>query len=546
MRGADVLAKMLNKAGIERIFAMSGNQIMIAFDAFLDEDIKPVHIRQEAAAVHMADAWARLTDTVGVALVPAGPGFVNALSALYTAQMSESPMVLLSGHAPTTRIGMGGFQEMPQAEMAVHLTKASWTIKDAAEIAPSIVRAFQIAASGRPGPVHVAIPEDILAATVDAIPDLTAGAFLPPPLPLNDGAGRDALGLLTAAQRPLIVAGPILARNAAIAERLEQATGIPVVCTESPRGTKDPCLGAFAEAMAQADVVLSLGKIVDFSFQFGGALHDDCKVIHIDPDPEMIDRSRTLFGKRLAVTAEASAVEAAVRLAELADKPAGGFADWMKEVKETTTFRPPEWSTLSSAPDGPVHAVELCRAVQARLDASPDSVLVVDGGEFGQWAQACLSAPNRIINGPAGAIGSAIPFAVAAGLAKPDAPVIALMGDGSAGFHLSEFDSAARCGSRFTLLVGNDARWNAEYQIQLRDYGAQRLHSCELNATRYDQVATALGCHGENVTRPDEVASALDRAAASSTATCINVAIESHPAPVVQRTEGAIPTSTGH
>ncbi len=546
MRGADVLAKTLSQAGVDRIFAMSGNQIMIAFDAFLDADIRPVHIRQEAAAVHMADAWARLTDTVGVALVPAGPGFVNALSALYTAQMSESPIVLLSGHAPTARIGMGGFQEMPQAEMAVHLTKASWTVKDAAEIAPSIVRAFQIAASGRPGPVHVAVPEDILAASVDAMPDLAADAFMPPSLPLDEGIGRDVLGLLTAAKRPLIVAGPILARNAAIAEQLEQSTGIPVVCTESPRGTKDPCLGAFAEAMAQADMVLSLGKIIDFSFQFGDALDGNCKVIHIDPDPEMIARSRALFGDRLVLTAEAGAIATAERLTGLAAKPAGGFADWIITVKDSTTYRPPEWSTLSSDPDGPVHAVELCRAVQARLDASPDSVLIVDGGEFGQWAQACLSAPNRIINGPAGAIGSAIPFAVAAGLAKPDAPVIALMGDGSAGFHLSEFDSAARSGSRFTLIVGNDARWNAEYQIQLRDYGAQRLHSCELNATRYDQAATALGCHGENVTRPDEVASALDRAAASKTATCINVAIESHPAPVVQRDPDAAPATSGH
>jgi acetolactate synthase-1/2/3 large subunit len=109
------------------------------------------------------------------------------------------------------------------------------------------------------------------------------------------------------------------------------------------------------------------------------------------------------------------------------------------------------------------------------------------------------------------------------------------MGDGSAGFHLSEFDTAARNGSKFTLLIGNDARWNAEYQIQLRNYGAERLHSCELNATRYDQVATALACHGENVGRADELGPALDRAAASGKAACINVAIESHPAPVVRR-----------
>ncbi len=142
MRGADALAKTLAAAGVDTIFAMSGNQVMIAFDALLDAQIRVVHIRHEAATVHMADAWARLKDTVGVALVPAGPGFANALSALYTAHMSESPVVLLSGHAPFARLGLGAFQEMPQAEMAGHFTKASWTIEDPADIALSVAHAI--------------------------------------------------------------------------------------------------------------------------------------------------------------------------------------------------------------------------------------------------------------------------------------------------------------------------------------------------------------------------------------------------------------------
>ena len=295
--------------------------------------------------------------------------------------------------------------------------------------------------------------------------------------------------------------------------------------------------GLTALAIMREGEVIHAG-ISEVPLRFGDALHKDCRIAHIDPDPAMLDRSRGALGRRLTLAAEAGAVEAAetlVDLADLAKGQAAGDTAWTDDVKQAIAYRPDDWAGLSSDADGPVNAVELCRTVQARLDASPDSVLIVDGGEFGQWAQACLSAPNRIINGTAGAIGSAIPFAVAAGLAKPEAPVIALMGDGSAGFHLSEFDTAARCGSRFALIVGNDARWNAEYQIQLRDYGTQRLHSCELNATRYDQVAETLGCHGENVTRPDEVAAALDRALGSGRAACINVAIESHPAPVVRR-----------
>jgi acetolactate synthase-1/2/3 large subunit len=536
-RGADAFAQALRAAGVDRVFAMSGNQLMIAFDAFLDADIRPVHIRHEAAAVHMADAWAQLTGKIGVAVVPAGPGFANALSALYTARMSESPVLLIGGHAPVSKRGLGGFQEMPQAELASHFCKASWTVDTPSRIARSIGDAIQIATSGRRGPVHVSLPEDILGATLDVLPAFGSDFVRPNPWPLDERTARNVLSALAGAARPLIVTGPVMGRGDGrrIAARLEEKTGIPVVCMESPRGVNDPCLGAFAEALAEADMVLALGKMVDFSFQYGAALHKDCKLIDIDAESAMIERSRKLFGTRLVIAAEAGAASASQRLIDCTDGPVCKDAGWAQDVRDAVAYRPATWQAIKSKADGPVHPVEVARAVQARLDAHPDSVLIIDGGEFGQWSQACLHAPNRLINGLAGAIGSGIPYAVAAGLAKPGAPVIALMGDGSAGFHLSEFDTAARNGSKFTLLIGNDARWNAEYQIQLRNYGAQRLHSCELNATRYDQVAAALACHGEHVARAEDLGPALDRAAASGKAACINVAIESHPAPVVRR-----------
>lgn len=541
VRGADVFARALQAAGVDRVFAMSGNQLMIAFDAFLDADIRPVHIRHEAAAVHMADAWAQLTGTVGVAIVPAGPGFANALSALYTARMSESPVVLIGGHAPVSKWGVGGFQELPQAELASHFTKASWTVEEPADIARSIGLAIQIATSGRRGPVHVSLPEDVLAATVASMPSFPDDFVHPNPWPLDARTAQQVIAALGAAKRPLIVTGPVMGRGdgRTIARHLEERTGIPVVCMESPRGVNDPCLGAFAEAMKEADTVLTLGKVADFSFQYGAALADDCKVIDIDAEFAMIDRSRRIFGDRLIISAEAGAASAAQRLIDSTDGPVNTDDGWAQEVKDAVSYRPAEWADIKSKADGPIHPVEVARAVQARLDSHPDSVLIVDGGEFGQWSQACLTAPNRLINGLAGAIGSGIPYAVAAGLAKPGVPVIALMGDGSAGFHLSEFDTAARSGSVFTLIIGNDARWNAEYQIQLRTYGAQRLHSCELNATRYDEVAATLGCHGEHVERPADLAPALERAAASGMAACIDVTIESHPAPVVRRKSDA-------
>jgi acetolactate synthase-1/2/3 large subunit len=182
-----------------------------------------------------------------------------------------------------------------------------------------------------------------------------------------------------------------------------------------------------------------------------------------------------------------------------------------------------------------LHPVEVGRAVQRILDRSRDAVLVADGGEFGQWAQACASAPTRLINGPGGSIGSAIPFALAARLARPEATVIAMLGDGTFGFHLAEFDTAARGALPFLAVVGNDACWNAEHQIQLRAYGRDRAHGCELLPARYDQAVAALGGHGEHVERAADLVPALERALVSRRPACVNVMIERAPAPTVAR-----------
>ena len=179
--------------------------------------------------------------------------------------------------------------------------------------------------------------------------------------------------------------------------------------------------------------------------------------------------------------------------------------------------------------------MQALRPLQALLDSHPDSVFISDGGEIGQWAQACLNAPHRVINGVAGAIGAALPFALGARLAVPDAPIIAVMGDGTFGFHTAEMDTAVRYELPFIALVGNDARWNAEYQIQLREYGRERLIGCELLPARYDQVTIAFGGHGEHVTSADALLPAVQRAIASGKPSCVNVMIEGLPAPNVRR-----------
>jgi acetolactate synthase-1/2/3 large subunit len=482
-RGADLLVRTLAAAGVRKLFALSGNHVMPVFDAALDAGLDIVHVRHEAAAVHMADAWGRLTGEVGVALVTGGPGHANAVSALYTALEAESPVLLLSGHAALAELGKGAFQEMRQAELAVPVTKSSWTVQAPERLVDDVRRAMREARAGRPGPVHLSLPQDVLEASIsgEAAPALKVVAPSPKPFP----------EALLMAERPLIVAGPAMMRKPELAA-LEEASGVPVVGMESPRGVNDPALGKLADALGRADAVLLLGKRPDFTLRFGRAFAEGCSVMQWDALPSAPDRKRD--------------------------------GAWLDEVRAALAYRPPEWKSIA----GSLHPVAVCREVQTIFK---NGVLVCDGGEFGQWAQACLSAPRRVINGPAGSIGSALPFAAAAKLAFPDLPVVAMLGDGTFGFHMSEIDTAVRYGLNYIAVVGNDACWNAEYQIALKAYGSERARNLDLLPTRYGAACAALGAHGEDVTRFEDLAPALRRAAASKNVSCVNVRIERQPAP---------------
>jgi len=546
LRGADVVARALARGGAQRLFSLSGNQVMVLYDAAVDARLDIVHTRHEGAAVHMADAWGRLTGEPGVALLTAGPGHANGVGALTNALGAEAPLVLLSGHAPLAQLGSDTFQELRQAEVAAPLCKASWTAQDAAGLGEDVARAFRIAKAGRPGPVHVSLPYDLLDAKLDAgnvaLPD--AAAFGAAPQPLADEAVAAILAALARAARPLIVAAPAMAagRGQRLRDALQAATGIPVLHSESPRGIADPTLGALPDLLAEADVVLLLGRKLDFTLRFGRppAFSARCNFIHIDPEAEALRRGAVAIGEsaRRLYAAQADAFAAAEALIAGALRgfaPGAAQAEWAGQVERARAARPAEWAAPESA-EGVVHPLVVARAVQQALAARPDAVLVCDGGEFGQWAQACASAATRITNGPAGGIGGSIPYAIAACLAHPGAPVIATLGDGSAGFYLAEFETAARCGAPFVAVIGNDARWNAEHLIQVRSYGPARTIGCTMQPTRYDLAVAALGGHGEHVTRAADVAAALERALAAGRPACVNVEIAPLAAPMLSRT----------
>ena len=539
LRGADLLARVLAGAGFRDIYSLSGNHIMPLYDALFDTDVRLYHTRHEAAAVHMADAHARLSGTVGMALVTGGQGHTNAVAALTTAQCAEAPLVLLSGHAPTDELGRGAFQELAQVDLARPVCKAAWMVERADRLGHDLAKAVRIAHSGRPGPVHLSLPSDLLEAALDDSAALwpSKNDFARQSTPLPPADVSRLRTALAAAKRPLIIAGPMLCtphgRRTCIAA--QAALGVPVIGMESPRGINDPSLGAFAEVLQEADLVVLLGKPHDFTLRFCAPpfVAASARIAVVDPEAALIARVEREKAGRIELAAQADADAALAALQAAADAPVGD-AGWLHAVAQAVAFRPAAWAGVTGD-EARIHPMALMREIARVADAHDDAVCIADGGEIGQWAQAGVPATRRVINGVAGSIGAALPFALAARVVEPKAPVIAVMGDGTFGFHMAEIETAVRHGLPLVCVIGNDARWNAEHQIQLRTYGAARAHSCSLAPTRYDQVATALGAHGEQVTAADAVAPALARALASGRPAVLNVMIEGLPAPVVRR-----------
>jgi acetolactate synthase-1/2/3 large subunit len=538
LRGADIVARSLARLGVSRVFTLSGNHIMSVFDAAIEAKLDLVHVRHEAAAVHMADAWGRLTGQAGIALVTGGPGHANAVGALYTALGAESPVVLLSGHAATWELGRGGFQEIRQADMAAPVSKASFTATSAATLGRDVGEAIRIATSGRPGPVHLSLPSDLLEERVESNaiiwPDARASAA-----PALTPAVADAtLASIASAARPVIFAGPQLSSvsGRALLARLEAATQTPAVILESPRGIADATLGAFSDLVRRADLIVLLGKALDFTTRWlsGSSFDPAVRLIAIDPEAALIDRAVKEMDGRLMLGSIADVRAAAETLIARAAAMTRRDGAWLVQARAALDNRPAAWASIASQTPGRLHPAQVFRALRPYVERDPDTVLICDGGEFAQWGQSMLPVCRRIINGVAGSIGGSLSFAAAARLVEPNAPVFVVLGDGTIGFHLAEFETAARRKLPFVAVLGNDALWNAESQIQLREYGRDRMHGCDLTPARYDLAVTALGGHGELVETPRDLPGAIERALESRKPACINVMIESIAAPVIR------------
>jgi len=530
LNGAAVLVDTLHTAGVRRIFTLSGNQILPIYDACLDRGIQVIDTRHEAAAAHLADAWARLTGEPGVCLVSAGPGHTNALTGVANAAFAESPVLWLSGGSDLALTGTGAFQEMDQIAIARTVCKTAWRVEDLATLPRLLARAWRTMLEGRPGPVHLTLPADLLRASVGAPPTTPEpSAFLPTLRPADPTLVQRALRLLAEAKRPVVLASPSASRgtNRDRLRRFSEQTGVPWFPLESPRGIGDPALHQLGATLHDADVVLLFGHL-DFTVPWQGmpALGGSTRLIQVTPVSVSTGARRAV-----AFEIEGDAGPVLEQLLAQGSSQAWATAAWREQLDTRRNENLRAFGESERSDDVPLHPLRVVREVRQHLPS--EACVSIDGGEFAQWARWGLgeSAFPTLLNGKLGMIGPAIPFALAARLAHPDRLSVAFLGDGTFGYHALEFDTAVRHGIPFVAIVGNDAAWAAERHRQVALYGESRIVASDLRPTRYDEVVRALGGHGEFVERPEQLGPAIERAIASGKPSCVNVLIRSVPSP---------------
>ena len=526
VHGGELVARSLKQQGVDTLYTLCGGHIAAIYDGCFNHRIRVVDMRHEQAAAHAADAHARLTRNIGVALVTAGPGVTDAVTGVANAYQARSPMILLGGAAPLKTKGMGALQEMPQTAMFETFTKASFTIEHTEDIPDGLARAYEAALHGRPGPVFVELPFDVLMNAVDA-PDTMPARVEAPQQDVPISAVQQMFELLRQAQRPIIIAGTQVYWDEAheALRELSDQTSIPVYTNGGGRGTlsmKHPnCFKASrSAALKEADLVMLIGTELDFRLKYGQGWAADARLIQIENDPALLNHNREAD---IALAANARLVLEA--LSEGAQGLSfGPWRDHVHSLEAPLIAQQEEWKALD---DQPINHFRMGAAINAFLDE--DTILIGDGGDI---VSACakvidITRPGQWLDpGPLGCLGVGAPFAIAAQILNPDKKVLIINGDGSFGLNGFEFDTALRFNLPIVSIVGNDAGWG---QIRLpvtNMLGEERAASTNLAPTRYDRIVEAMGGYGEHIEDPTELEAALARAFASGKAATINVSLD--------------------
>ncbi len=531
--GSHLISGALKQEGVTNVFTLAGDHILPVIDVMEDGNFRFIDTRHEQAAVHMADAWARMTGQIGVSMVTT-PGHANALPGLVHAMATEAPVLHISGSDKLSNYDRGMMQEIDQLAMAKATTKAAWLVRDAARIPEYISMAVKTAFSGRRGPVHLTIPIDVQETVVDE----NAVRFSSPnesrptgPSVASSEQIKAAVSLLHGADRPLVIAANPAGYEEASSDvfrRFLELTRLPLMTEGTARGIVPDdhpyCFGIFdlglnraAPLMREADVVLFLGKKLDYSIGYAQppVLAADANTIQVDPSTAEIGRNR---GVTIGIAGDIAGV--VEQLSREASALTWRDGPWLQRLRAERA-KQADWVAAKAVPESPAHPLFVHQTLAKFL--APDDVVVFDGGDYCHFGKLFFPAhPRSWWSLPdLGMLGSAVPTAITAKLARPNARVALVTGDGSFGFNGMEFDTAVRHGLDIVAVLGNDSAWGIDRQIQLAAYG--RAVATDLLPTRYDQVVQGLGGHGEFVNSPEELHPALERSFAAQKPALVNV-----------------------
>jgi acetolactate synthase-1/2/3 large subunit len=541
--GAELFVRSIKDLGISQIFTLVGDHLNEVLAVAAREGIRILDMRHESGVTHAADAWARMSRKPALSLVTGGPGHTNSLTGIATANLAASPLIAVSGSRATNLGDRGAFQDIDQVGMAKPVAK--WTAEppSAAQIPFYLGRAYQEANTGRKGAVHLTIPVDLFTGKTDAPAAM--------PIPVEESAKEPgsreverALALLRSAQRPIVIAGSGVWWADAGSELQEfiERTSLPlytitmakgIVSDEHPlcMGYADPALNqAVHTSFKEADLFLVLGKRIDYRMALGGPrlFGTDAKFIQVDIHPPELGMNRRL---ELGICADVRSTLRAF-LAELGDK-SWTQLPWVDRLRQLRCDWQAKLAESAQDRSTPMHPAAFFAELKKWLPK--DIHYAWDGGDVVHWGRATLPAlqPGRWLRlGPLGTIGSALPNSLAVQLANPGSPVVLITGDGSLGFYIAEMDTAVRHGLPVVMIVGNDAGWGLERELQGATAGS--TVACELRRTRYDLVMKGFGGDGETIDTLEQVRPAVERAFASGVPYCLNVNVRGVRSPFTQ------------
>ena len=521
--------------GAQTMFTLSGGHVFPLYDGAVKADppMRIVDVRHEQTAVFAAEATARLSLTPGLAVLTAGPGVTNGVSAMTTAHFNGSPVVVIGGRAPDSRWGSGSLQEIDHPALLQAITKRARTEHETARVGPAVDEAFRIATARHRGPVFLDVSLEALFGSAPAESGPAGG---------GEAAGRRAgdqpdpaavtaiVKLLAQARRPVLVLGSDVWLDGAheAARRAAEELRLPVIANGQGRGIlpagHDLLVSrARPVALGEADLVIVAGTPLDFRLgygEFGGKNGTPrANVVHVADAPEQLAGHREL--------AAAAAGDLTAFFTELAGSGARDReTGWLARLQAARDQALAADVPLLASDAEPIHPLRIYGELARQLDA--DAVVIGDGGDFVSYAGKYIE-PRRpggwLDPGPYGCLGTGLGYAIAARVARPSAQVVLLLGDGAAGFSLMDADTLVRHRLPVVMICGNNGIWGLEKHPMRALYGYDVAADLQPQC-RYDQVVTALGGAGELVTRPADIAPALRRAFDSGVPYLVNIATD--------------------